>query len=268
MAVRLTIGEFALMTHLSKKALRYYHELGLLEPAHTDPHSGYRHYATDQVEQAQLIRCYRDLDMPLPEVKAALAAENIEDRNAVIATHLTRMEEQLWQTNKAVQTLRDLLAGQATPLDVEFRSQPYTRAWAASAMVSLSDYDSWYSDAFETIRAALAGVEEVPLGPLGALTTSELFTEDVGRVTLFVPMDQPAETNTALTEIELPASRYAVAIHTGNRADADRTCGPLGSYVMNRQIGAPGPVRENFVSIEGSSPSRIEICWPVLAAAK
>ena len=35
-----TVGQFATMTHLSVKTLRYYHEVGLLEPRHIDPHSG------------------------------------------------------------------------------------------------------------------------------------------------------------------------------------------------------------------------------------
>ena len=32
---QLTIGAFARLTHLSVKTLRYYHEVGLLEPAGT-----------------------------------------------------------------------------------------------------------------------------------------------------------------------------------------------------------------------------------------
>jgi DNA-binding transcriptional MerR regulator len=39
---RLTIGAFSRLTHLSIKTLRYYHEVGLLEPAVVDPDSGYR----------------------------------------------------------------------------------------------------------------------------------------------------------------------------------------------------------------------------------
>ncbi len=42
MRVRLAIGDFSRMTHLTIKALRHYHELGLLEPAEIDPVSGYR----------------------------------------------------------------------------------------------------------------------------------------------------------------------------------------------------------------------------------
>ena len=34
---QLTIGAFARLTHLSVKTLRYYHEVGLLEPAVVDP---------------------------------------------------------------------------------------------------------------------------------------------------------------------------------------------------------------------------------------
>src|SRR6476646_4889351 len=44
MAELLTIGDCSRMTFLTVKALRHYHDLGLLEPARTDPHSGYRYY--------------------------------------------------------------------------------------------------------------------------------------------------------------------------------------------------------------------------------
>jgi MerR family regulatory protein len=40
MHARLAIGDFAKMTHLSVKALRHYHDVGLLVPAEIDPASG------------------------------------------------------------------------------------------------------------------------------------------------------------------------------------------------------------------------------------
>jgi DNA-binding transcriptional MerR regulator len=42
--MRLGIGEFSLVTSVSIKALRLYHEKGLLIPAEIDPSSGYRYY--------------------------------------------------------------------------------------------------------------------------------------------------------------------------------------------------------------------------------
>ena len=68
------IGDFARATHLSIKSLRNYHRLGLLEPAEVDEFSGYRRYTTDQIPTAQIIRRFRDLDMPLEQIGAVLSA--------------------------------------------------------------------------------------------------------------------------------------------------------------------------------------------------
>jgi len=40
MRTSLTIGDFSRMTVLSVKALRHYHEIGLLRPADVDPQTG------------------------------------------------------------------------------------------------------------------------------------------------------------------------------------------------------------------------------------
>src|SRR4029077_18351911 len=60
----LPIGDFSRATHLSVRMLRHYHELGLLEPVDVDLDSGYRRYAPEQIVRAQVIRRFRDLDMP------------------------------------------------------------------------------------------------------------------------------------------------------------------------------------------------------------
>src|ERR1700704_2881615 len=67
MSALFAIGDFSRATHLTVKTLRHYHETGLLEPAHIDPQTGYRRYTTDQIPVAQIIRRFRDLDMPLDQ---------------------------------------------------------------------------------------------------------------------------------------------------------------------------------------------------------
>jgi DNA-binding transcriptional MerR regulator len=71
----LSIGEFARRSGLSANALRLYDELGLLPPARVDPSSGYRSYAEPQLEQASLIAALRELQVPLPGIKAILGLE-------------------------------------------------------------------------------------------------------------------------------------------------------------------------------------------------
>lgn len=54
MSDALTIGDFSLITHLSIKTLRYYHQAGLLEPAEVDPSTGYRYYRVEQIPTRKL----------------------------------------------------------------------------------------------------------------------------------------------------------------------------------------------------------------------
>ena len=70
----LSIGEFSRMTFLSVKTLRHYHETGLLAPARIDASSGYRYYDVSQVTTAQVIRRFRDLDLPIEQLRAFLDA--------------------------------------------------------------------------------------------------------------------------------------------------------------------------------------------------
>src|SRR6476646_1708722 len=74
MRTSLTIGDFSRMTFLSVKALRHYHEIGLLRPADVDPQTGYRRYDVSQVPAAQVIRRLRELGMSLDEVRVVMEA--------------------------------------------------------------------------------------------------------------------------------------------------------------------------------------------------
>lgn len=71
----LTIGAFARASRLTPKALRLYDELGLLPPAHVDPHSGYRLYHPGQLETARLVAWLRRLGMPLARIRTVCALD-------------------------------------------------------------------------------------------------------------------------------------------------------------------------------------------------
>ena len=76
------MGDFSRATHLSIKTLRHYHQVGLLQPATVNPDTGYRYYSAHQIPTAQVIRRLRDLEMPVADVKAVLAAPDAAARNA------------------------------------------------------------------------------------------------------------------------------------------------------------------------------------------
>src|ERR1700742_3400159 len=134
-----TIGEFSRMTHLSVKALRHYHDVGVLEPAAIDPSSGYRSYGAEQVTSAQVIRRLRDLGMPLDAIRSVLTAPDLAARNREITVHLERMERQLEQTQAAVSGLRALLGGPAPRPEIRFRTIPAVTALAVAQVVTAAD---------------------------------------------------------------------------------------------------------------------------------
>src|ERR1700751_1581833 len=92
MAAGLTVGDFSPATHLSVKSLPHYHQVGLLQPATVNPDTGYRSYSAHQIATAQVIPRLRDLEIPVADVKAVLAAPDAAARNALITAHLDRLE--------------------------------------------------------------------------------------------------------------------------------------------------------------------------------
>src|ERR1700751_172018 len=102
MTTTVSVGRFATITHLSVKTLRHYHQVGLLEPADVDPVTGYRRYTSAQIPMAQVIRRFRDLDMPLNDIREVLRASDPTTRSQLIANHLAHLEETLAETQRAV----------------------------------------------------------------------------------------------------------------------------------------------------------------------
>src|SRR4051794_10085367 len=118
---KLSIGDFSRMTYLSVKALRHYHDVGVLEPAEIDPDSGYRFYVPSQVGVAQMVRRLRDLGMPLDEVRTIVQTPDPAQRDATLVAHLQRMEQQLAETQQTVASHRALLQQPQDALAVERR---------------------------------------------------------------------------------------------------------------------------------------------------
>jgi DNA-binding transcriptional MerR regulator/effector-binding domain-containing protein len=271
MHARLAIGDFAKMTHLSVKALRHYHDLGLLEPDEIDPASGYRFYQPSQLPIAQVIRRFRDLDMPLDEIRAMLDAPDVPTRNAIIVAHLQRMESQLAITQSAVSSLRSLLERPAAPIAVEHRAVGAVPALAIIERVSVADLEDWWVGAFTELDGVLRAAGVLPAGPRGVLYPTELFELEVGELVAYIPVPAGTGGNGRAKPADIPAAELAVAVHHGAFADLDQTYAALGLYVAEREIGVEGPIRELYLvtPFDTSDPAEhvTEVCWPVFRTA-
>jgi DNA-binding transcriptional MerR regulator len=270
MNVLVPIGDFSRMTHLSVKALRFYHDQGLLEPARIDPATGYRFYDPGQVPVAQVIRRFRDLDMPLDQVKAVLQAPDVETRTKEIIAHLTAMETKLAELQMSVSSLRALLEGPLVRPAVEFRSIPATPALAVRGTVSVADAWAWGTDAFAEIYGRIDQAGLTPGGPGGALFPAEFFEVEKAELTAFIPVRGAVPGGGRTEPVTIPGIEAAVMLHAGRAGDIDQTYGALGTVVAERAIGVDSPIREYYlVPFTEPDPDRhrTEICWPVFQTA-
>ncbi len=267
MTSSLAIGDFARATHLSIKALRNYHRLGLLEPAAVDEFSGYRRYTTDQIPTAQIIRRFRNLDMPLEQIGAVLAAPDPAARNDLIAAHLARLESELVKTQVAVASLRSLLEGPYGTPDILHRHDPAADSAAISDLVTLDELGPWFQGAIGELQAILAAQDVAAAGPPGSVIGGEFFADERGEITVYVPVSSPIRPIGRVIQTTIPGQELATIVHHGSHDDIDRSYGALATYVSERTLATDGPIRERYLVFRHDTRDetawRTEIGWPI-----
>jgi DNA-binding transcriptional MerR regulator len=268
MSTMLSIGDFSRMTFLSVKALRHYHEVGLLAPAEVDPDSGYRRYDLAQVPKAQVIRRLRELGMPIEDVRSVVDASDVQSRNAAISGHLRRMEKELETTRSTVESLRLLLDEDAPPpIAVEYRAIGPMETVAIRDTVDYAVMFDWLDVALSELHSVVEGTAAQRAGVDAALYSNELLEEEHGEIVALIPLSSALEAAGRTEALPLPIVEYAVAAHRGSMENLDRTYAALGAVVAERAIGVQGPIREQYLVGAADTPNEAEhlteICWPV-----
>ena len=87
----LSIGEFSNICQVSAKTLRYYAEIGLLEPSEVNPDNGYRYYTIEQLEKMLFINRLKAYSFSLDEIKTILQLEEIQDEFISLIDEIRKM---------------------------------------------------------------------------------------------------------------------------------------------------------------------------------
>jgi DNA-binding transcriptional MerR regulator len=273
MAPSLTIGDFSRATHMTVKTLRHYHRVGLLEPADVDQFTGHRRYTTDQIPAAQIIRRFRELDMPIEDIRGILTAPDVPARNELIAAHLSRLEEGLTRTQHAVAALQDLLGPTPDPAgsDISHRSVAAAPAAAITAIIDIEDAGAWYQGALGELHATL-GAQQLPAsGTPGGIYATGLFADARGQATLFIPCAGPVRPVGRVEPVTVPPAELAIIEHNGPQDGIDRAYGALATHVAEHALAVDGPIREYYLCGRHDTPDesawRTEIGWPIFQTA-
>src|SRR5262245_22225751 len=101
-----SIGEFSRITGITVKALRFYHDEGLLVPTLVDPQTGYRYYAEPMIERARVITYLLGLEFPLDQIREILKDASDDQRLlSAMEKHKAEIENRIRQLRGVVRSL-------------------------------------------------------------------------------------------------------------------------------------------------------------------
>ena len=95
-----SVNQLAKLAGVSARTLHYYDEIGLLSPARISS-NGYRVYGQKEVNLLQQILFYRELGVPLNEIKQ-LVKESHNDELTILQSHLAGLEAKRDQINTLI----------------------------------------------------------------------------------------------------------------------------------------------------------------------
>ena len=238
-----TIGDFAGLGRVSVRMLRHYDAIGLLPPAHVDPHTGYRYYAASQLKLLNRVIALKDLGFTLQQVKSMIE-DKVEPtelrgmlrlRRAELAAQVDRDAARLAQVDARLRLIET--EGHMDTGDVILKSIPAMRVAELSAPCAsyegpdigpaLSPLYPQLMDRMEAAGARMTGAPiayylPAPTGPGDESITVHAafpFAGDVPPDPGFDVVDLP------------PVAHAATMLHHGPMSEAFRTGQTIANWI-------------------------------------
>lgn len=104
-----TVKEMSAITGVSIRTLRYYDEIGLLKPTELTE-SGYRLYDNKALEKLQEIMFYRELEIPLADIKEIMDNPGYDKEQALL-TQKSLLEQKRNRLNRIIELITDVIGG-------------------------------------------------------------------------------------------------------------------------------------------------------------
>lgn len=272
------IGEFSRIARVSARLLRYYDELGLLEPGVVDASSGYRYYTSSQLQRLNRILVLRDLGLSLEQIGGIIDQHASADQlRAMLELRRADAERALAEEGARLRQIEARIAqldmGETVD-DVLMRPEPVRRILAVrDTVASFVEARELIGELARTLPKCLP---RESLGPIIGIAHSAEFEPDTIDVELgFMwngdpPAKLPRVGNRPLQLRDLPAVEHmAVCVRVGLPEQAHLVTGKIGRYVESHGYRLAGSSREVFLQpprADRMEESVVEMQFPVQRA--
>jgi DNA-binding transcriptional MerR regulator len=247
------IGEFARLSHTPVKTLRFYDQLGLLEPAAVDARTRYRYYQAAQLQDLAAIRALQDLGASLADIREVLASPGMPRRRRLLSRLRSDALRTLAATQRSLEWIELELADapQVAGPSVVFQARGEMRI--ASIRARLRSYDEVVpveSELARQVHRALAGAAR---GVLWHRCEASGAIEGEP----FMEVRRHLPRNPAYEVRQLPAAQVASAYCACDDVAALRAYDTLERWIHRHALRLDGPKRELYVG------NLLEIQFPV-----
>ena len=268
------IGEFSKIAQVSGRLLRYYEEIGLLNPEFTDSQTGYRYYSARQLPRLNRILVLKELGLSLEQVARLLdhntSAEEIRGmltlRKAQIEQSVREELERLRVVETRLQQIDALQESQ-----VVLKSVPVQQFLAGREVLpGIESVQRRVQKIYTTIPVV---IEPTSLGQIAVVIHSPVYDPEALDVEIGYLITGKAPAGIRLSEEhvltirELPAiDTMATLAHVGPVSDTHQTYGLLGAWVEQNNWQIAGVGREILMQLPlpgKEAQAVIEIQLPV-----
>lgn len=102
-----TVKQLSQMAGITSRTLHYYDQIGLLKPSHVGD-NGYRYYEEEALLRLQQILLYRELDIPLEQIKRIMGRHDFDVVDA-LENHKTELRRRITQMELLIMTVEDTI---------------------------------------------------------------------------------------------------------------------------------------------------------------
>ena len=265
------IGEFSKLSQVTVKTLRYYDQIGLLQPAEVDRFTGYRQYSASQLPRLNRILALKDLGLsldqigqlleeklPPDQIRGILRLKQVEIQTQVAEeqARLARVEQRLRQIEQ-----EETMSAQ----EVVIKKVP------AQAVASVRAVIPTYGDIgqlFGEVFAHLGQHGATPAGPAIGLYYDDEYRERDVDAEAAMPVSSSLPDGDRVKRRKLPAvDTMACIIHEGSFDTLGETFTQVMTWIEANGYRIAGPNREVYIewAQPGEDPSGniTEIQFPV-----
>lgn len=272
----LKIGDFSKICQVSVKALRYWDEQGLLEPATTDPATGYRYYAIEQIAEVNQILAFRTLGLELKRIKQLLRASvTTSDIRAMLHLKQVELQQQLENT----QAMLSMLEARLQQIECDGTLPEYSvslKAVDPQTILAVRDVVPTLHDLIALLHETHRYARSRTGTNLLAVFHDPAYTEEFLDVQIGFPVSTESAQPIALSgeramiPVQLPGmARVASTVHNGAWSTLSNGYVHLGRWIETNQYEIVGPGREIFHYIDwddGHKRTVTELQFPVAPA--